>query len=84
MGADYLLRYGMEQVGIHIIVVFLIAAIVIAWLIINELISILENGAAIGAPVPKFLVTLIKKLKNVTESHAETVAADTEGANDEN
>ena len=40
--------------------------------------------AAIGAPVPKFLVTLIKKLKNVTESHAETVAADTEGANDEN
>lgn len=84
MGADYLLRYGMEQVGIHINVDFLIAAIVIAWLIINELISILENVAAIGAPVPKFLVTLIKKLKNVTESHAETVAADTEGANDEN
>lgn len=84
MGADYLLRYGMEQVGIHINVEFLIAAIVIAWLIINELISILENVAAIGAPVPKFLVTLIKKLKNVTESHAETVAADTEGANDEN
>lgn len=85
MGADYLLRYGMEQVGIHINVDFLIAAIVIAWLIINELISILENVAAIGAPVPKFLVTLIKKkLKNVTESHAETVATDTEGANDEN
>lgn len=84
MGADYLLRYGMEQVGIHINAEFLIAAIVIAWLIIDELISILENVAAIGAPVPKFLVTLIKKLKNVTESHAETVAADTEGANDEN
>ena len=50
MGADYLLRYGMEQVGIHINVDFLIAAIVIAWLIINELISILENVAAIGAP----------------------------------
>ena len=53
MGADYLLRYGMEQVGIHINVDFLIAAIVIAWLIINELISILENVAAIGAPAPR-------------------------------
>ena len=57
------------------------ASLLAVW---NFLISILENVAAIGAPVPKFLVTLIKKLKNVTESHAETVAADTEGANDEN
>ena len=71
MGADYLLRYGMEQVGIHINVDFLIAAIVIAWLIINELISILENVAAIGAPVPAFLSKLLARLKNVVEKKAE-------------
>ena len=78
MGADYLLRYGLAQVGVNIGTEFLLAAIVIVWLIINELISILENVAAIGAPVPKFLVTLIKKLKNVTEERAEQPAG-TEG-----
>lgn len=78
MGTDYLLRYGLEQVGVHINVEFLIAAIVIVWLIINELISILENVAAIGAPVPEFLLKLIKKLKAVTEKQAETVPVETE------
>ena len=79
MGADYLLRYGLDQVGVHINIEFLIAAIVIVWLIINELISILENVAAIGAPVPEFLLKLIKKLKTVTEKQAETVPVETEG-----
>lgn len=78
MGADYLLRYGLDQVGVHTNIEFLIAAIVIVWLIINELISILENVAAIGAPVPEFLLKLIRKLKNVTEKQAETVPVETE------
>lgn len=78
MGADYLLRYGLDQVGVRINIEFLIAAIVIVWLIINELISILENVAAIGAPVPEFLLKLIKKLKAVTEKQAETVPVETE------
>ncbi len=78
MGADYLLRYGLSQVGVHINIEFLIAAIVIVWLIINELISILENVAAIGAPVPEVLLKLIRKLKNVTEKQAETVPVETE------
>lgn len=67
MGADYLIRYGLKQVGVEIGLDFLVAAIVTMWLIINELISILENVAALGAPVPGFLVKLIGKLKNVTE-----------------
>ena len=78
MGADYLLRYGLDQVGVHINIEFLVAAIVIVWLIINELISILENVAAIGAPVPEFLLKLIRKLKTVTEKQAETVPVETE------
>lgn len=83
MGADYLLRYGLSQVGVHINIEFLIAAIVIVWLIINELISILENVAAIGAPVPEFLLKLIRKLKNVTEKQVETVPVETEGKPEE-
>ena len=39
---------------------------------INELLSILENVSAIGAPVPGFLQTLLKKLK----VHTEDTAAD--------
>ena len=84
MGVDYLLRYGMAQVGIHIQVEFLLAAIATVWLIINELISILENVAALGVPVPGFLLKLIKKLKTVTEKRADTVPVETEGMADEN
>lgn len=83
MGADYLLRYGLDQVGVHISTEFLISAIVIVWLIINELISILENVAAIGAPVPEFLLKLIRKLKTVTEKQAETVPVGTESQPEE-
>lgn len=82
MGTDYLIRYALAEVGVTIGMDFLIAAVVIAWLVINELISILENVAALGAPVPAFLVTLIKKLKNVTEKKAESVTV--EGTDDEN
>lgn len=78
MGADYLLRYGLDQVGVYINVEFLIAAIVIVWLIINELISILENVAALGVPVPGFLLALIKKLKSVTEERGDSVPVETE------
>lgn len=78
MGVDYLLRYGMAQVGVHIQVDFMLATIAAVWLIINELISILENVAALGVPVPGFLLALIRKLKTVTEKQAETVPVETE------
>lgn len=42
--------------------------IVTIWFIINELISVLENLAEIGIPLPKFLVSLIKRLKVVVEN----------------
>ena len=59
---DWLLRYGAD---------FLFASIVIIWLVINELLSILENVSAIGAPVPGFMQALLKKLKVHTEDTAE-------------
>lgn len=85
MGVDYLLRYGMAQVGVHIQVDFMLATIAAVWLIINELISILENVAALGVPVPGFLLALIKKLKSVTEERGDSVPVEMEGmADDEN
>lgn len=64
---DWLVRYGLTQVGVEISFNFLIAAIVIVWLIINELISILENVAALGGPVPVFLQKLLGRLRDVVE-----------------
>lgn len=68
---DWLVRYGLAQVGVEVSFRFLIAAIVIVWLIINELISILENVAELGGPVPPFLQKLLGRLKNAVEQKAE-------------
>ncbi len=68
---DWLLRYGADSLGWSWPVDFLFASIVIIWLVINELLSILENVSAIGAPVPGFLQALLKKLKVHTEDTAE-------------
>lgn len=65
---DWCVRYGVESVGMDWKFEFLFASIVLLWLVINELISILENVSAIGAPVPAFLTKIIGKLKTNTEN----------------
>ena len=65
---DWIVRYGAESVSIDWKFDFLFASIVLIWLVINELISILENVSAIGAPVPSFLTKIIDKLKTNTEN----------------
>ena len=67
---DWLVRYGLTQVGVEVSFPFLMAAMVIVWLIINELISILENVAALGGPVPGFLRKLLTRLKATVETKA--------------
>lgn len=72
MGVDWLIEYALARTGIEYNGIFAVAIIVIIWLIINELISILENLAVIGTPIPKFLLKLISKLKNSVEEKAES------------
>ena len=62
---DWLLRYGADALGWDWPVDFLFASIVIIWLVINELLSILENVSAMGAPVPDFVQSLLQKLKEM-------------------
>lgn len=65
---DWIIKAGITQLHINLQFDFLFAIIVIIWLVLNELISILENVAAIGAPVPKWLTKVIEKLQDHTET----------------
>jgi len=65
---DWLIAAGLNKVGIKIEVNYLIGVIVTIWLIINELISILENLSVIGVPLPSFLSQIINKLKISVEN----------------
>lgn len=66
--ADYLISSALTQVGIDIKINYCIGMIVTIWFIINELISVLENLAEIGIPLPNFLVSIVKRLKVVVEN----------------
>lgn len=68
---DWIVQVAAGKVGIDAGNFYFFALLVSMWLIINECISILENIARIGVPVPKFLLTVIKRLKNVTEAKGE-------------
>lgn len=64
---DWVIQTGLTELHVDFKLEFLFAMIVIIWLILNELLSILENVAAIGAPVPTWLTKIIAKLKDKTE-----------------
>lgn len=68
---DWIVQVAAGKVGIDAGNFYFFALLVSMWLIINECISILENIARMGVPVPKFLLTVIKRLKNVTEAKGE-------------
>ena len=67
---DWLLWSGLRQVGISLDFGFCFGLIVTIWLIINECISILENLDALKVPMPAFLKSIIKHLKNAVEVKA--------------
>lgn len=78
MVADWVFKSGLVSLGINWHIDFLLSLVTIIWLIINECISILENVAAIGTPVPAFVGKIFGKLKNTVEEKAD-VAAESEG-----
>ena len=71
MGVDWLIYSGLRQVGVEWNYTIFFGVLVTVWLIINELISILENLKTIGVPMPGFLTALMKRLKITAESITE-------------
>ena len=70
----WLILSGLKQVGISLNFGFCFGLIVTIWLIINELISILENQEALHVPMPTFLVNIIKHLKQSVETKGDNAA----------
>lgn len=64
---DYLVSLLGTQLGGTEISIRAIGLVVVCWLIINELISILENVARQGGPVPPFLASLLRHLRETAE-----------------
>ena len=67
---DILINYAVECAGINITVPFIVATLVAVWLIVNEIISILENIIDIGVKIPPFLLPVVKYIKKQTEDKA--------------
>lgn len=67
---DYIICSALSSIGITSEVTMVFGLIVTIWLIINELISILENLTKLEVPIPDFLVKVISRLKNSVENKA--------------
>ena len=67
MGVDYLIYSGLTAVNVPLPCQLWFGMLVTIWLIINEMISILENLGNIGVPIPAFLRKIIGRLKNTVE-----------------
>ena len=71
--ADAIMVIIVEHVPIGIQWPGLILPLVLAWYIVTELGSILENAVKMGANVPGWLVNLLKASANIVESACDSV-----------
>lgn len=67
---DILINYAVECAGVAITMPFIVATIVAVWLVVNEIISILENMIDIGVKMPPFLLPAVKYIKKQVEDKA--------------
>ena len=64
---DEIINYAAAAVRPDFREPFIVAIVVALWLVFNEMLSIIENIADAGGPVPPFLKGIIKSLKKKTE-----------------
>lgn len=75
---DILINYAIHTAGIALTIPFVVATVVAVWLVVNEIISILENIQDIGLNIPPFLLPLMKNIKKKTEDTVKIVDLDEE------
>ena len=76
--ADVLIQNSVECAGIEISVPFVVATVVEVWLVVNELISILENLKDSGVTIPPFLMPLMKYINRKVEDKAKLAETEEE------
>lgn len=67
---DILINYAIHTAGVNLTIPFIVATVVAVWLVVNEIISILENLKDIGVNIPPFLLPLMKNIKRKVEEKA--------------
>lgn len=75
---DAIIQYAVSVAGVELRIPFVVATVVAVWLVVNELISILENIIDIGVDIPPFLLPVVRYIKKQTESTAQIEEDDDE------
>lgn len=75
---DILINYAIEYAGIGLKIPFIVATIVAVWIVVNEIISILENMIDIGVKIPPFMMPIANMIRKKVENTA-SQALDAEG-----
>ena len=70
---DLMLQYMFKNLNIPISLPFIVGCIVACWLVLNEMLSILENLNEIGVPMPPFLMPLVERIKGTVEKKGDDV-----------
>ncbi|MBD5153800.1 MAG: phage holin family protein [Oscillibacter sp.] len=81
-GVDLLLEAALENLpGVQLPFAFggIVCPMVLVWYIITELGSIAENGVSLGAPMPGWLVKLLKIGKDAVDSAGEKIVGERDG-----
>lgn len=69
---DGLIVYAANTVGMDVSTHFVVATLVAVWIVVSEVISILENLADIGVDLPPFLMPIVQRIKKEVESAGES------------
>lgn len=67
---DMLLQYILISLNLSIVLPYIVGCLVACWLVLNEMISILENMNDIGVPIPPFLMPIVKRIRGTVEKKA--------------
>ena len=70
---DLMLQYMFKTLSIPISLPFIVGCIVACWLVLNEILSILENLNDIGVPMPPFLMPLVERIRGTVEKKGEDI-----------
>lgn len=60
---DYIIMYALSIMGLKYKITMFFGLLVTVWFILNELLSILENVAGLGVPIPDFLTRYVKDVR---------------------